>query len=751
VRIALVTGIFPPDIGGPATHSADLTHEFRERGHTVMVVTLGDDPFVTDRDGVLRLPRRWPWPVRHGAVAAWLVAHRHEYDAVYATGLHPAAVAGAKAARRPVVAKVVGDPAWERGRRRGLTDQDFEQFRASVGGPLSLRAMRALRDWSLRRADVVVAPSRYLAGVIEDWLGGPADVQVVPNGVRVGNGPSREGSPGPLRVVWVGRLVPHKRVDRLIQAVAQTPGVELRVIGDGPERGRVEGLAVDACGPDRVRFLGSIPHEAVLEELKHTDALLLASDYEGLPHVVIEAFACGVPLVGPPVGGTGEVLRDGDTGIAVSDASVDAFAAALVRLRDNRQLLSRLSWGARREGEQWRFERTADDVERALGSSLRGKPRVVFLGKTRTLLPPARDLRKKYEILLRHFEPVLVNVGRPGVRSVGRVRTVLLPDLRPAALGGALFYAAAPAAALGLSIGRRHATIVCQSPYEGIGVAALAWLLPRSVRPKLVIEVHGDWRTATRVYGSSARRALSPLADRLAAWGVQKADRVRVVGRFTRKLVDDLGFIGSVDQHVAFADFAGFMDRPVAALPNTPTALFVGVLEPYKGPEILVAAWERVVRAVPEARLVLAGDGPMRAMLERVVRSAGLDGSISFAGHLCRERVAEAMDDAWVLVLPSRSEGLPRVVLESTARGRPVVGSRAGGIQESVEDGITGLLVDPEDPNRLAEALVELLTDAARCSEMGREGRRRVEAKDPATEFGEGVRRLAEWVAASPP
>jgi glycosyltransferase involved in cell wall biosynthesis len=344
-----------------------------------------------------------------------------------------------------------------------------------------------------------------------------------------------------------------------------------------------------------------------------------------------------------------------------------------------------------------------------------------------------------------------VNVGHSWIGHIGRLRVVLFPDLRPAILGGAAFYAGAPLVALGLAAGVRRTAIVCQSPYESIGVAALARLLPRYVRPKLVVEVHGDWRTATRLYGNPARRALSPLSDRLAAWGVRKADRVRVVSRFTRKLVDDLGFIGPVDQHVAFGDFAGFTDRPVATLPNTPTALFVGVLEPYKAPEILVAAWERVIRAVPKARLVLAGDGPMGPMLKGIVRSAGLDGSVSFAGHLSRAGVAEAMDNSWLLVLPSRSEGFPRVVLESAARGRPVVGSRAGGIPESIEDAVTGLLVDPDDPDRLTEALVQLLTDAARCSKMGLEGRRRVEAKDPTTEFEAGIRRLAEWVAASAP
>ena len=110
MRVVIVSGIFPPDIGGPATHSDDLRQELRERGHRVTVLTLWDGPCVSVRPGLIRFPRRWTWPVRQAAVASWLARHRDAYDTVYATGLHPAAVAGARLAGRPVVVKVVGDP-----------------------------------------------------------------------------------------------------------------------------------------------------------------------------------------------------------------------------------------------------------------------------------------------------------------------------------------------------------------------------------------------------------------------------------------------------------------------------------------------------------------------------------------------------------------------------------------------------------------------------------------------------------------
>lgn len=743
----VVTGIFPPDIGGPATHTADLRAELRQRGDDVTVVTLTDEDTPVVTDDIVRFPRSWPSSLRHAAVALWLFAHRGEFDAVYATGMHPAAVAGAHLAGRPVVVKVVGDPAWERGRRLGLTTIDFESFRRSQGGASQLRAMRWLRDWSLRHADHLVAPSRYLADAIEDWLGGPASVEVIPNGVRVHGSITGSAKREVLRCIWIGRLVPHKRVDVLIDAIAATPNVQLDVIGDGPEMGALQRVISRLAVEERVRLLGALDHYRVLERLASCHAILLASEYEGLPHVVVEAFACGVPLVGPAVGGTGELLRDGETGLEVAEPSAERFASAIARLRDDQRLRQQLSAGARREGERWRFDRTADGIQAILDRSLQPRPRVVYLGKTRTDLPPPPDIRKKYEILLGHVDPVLVSVGSAGLHWIGRVRTVLFPNLRPAALGGALFYATAPFAAVAITAWRSKAAIVCQSPYETLGVIALTRAIPSRVRPRVVVEVHGDWRTATRLYGSRARRLLSPLADRLAEVALRSADRVRVIGGFTEGLVRGVGYQGLIDRHIAFNDLDSFLDEPPVALPSRPRALFVGVLQPYKGPDILLRAWQRTIKHVPGCQLTVIGEGPMRAELSEIARAKGLQGSVAFLGRLSRQQVRQALDDSWVLVLPSRSEGLGLVALEAMARGRAVIGSSVGGIPESVEDRITGLLVDNEDPEAFGEALATVLSDPLLCIRMGMEGRRRLEARNSAQDFEEGTRRLAEWMS----
>jgi len=744
VRVVVVSGIFPPDIGGPATHAADLAAELRERGHGVRVLSLWDGADVHDDGTVLRFPRRWSWPLRLGAVAGWLVSNRSRYDVVYATGMLPAAVAGARAAGRPVVVKVVGDPVWERGLREGLVAGEFEGFQRAGGGGVRVRGMRWVRDRSLRAATLVTAPSEYLAAVIDGWLGGPAAVDVIPNGVRVTPRRSRR-RPSRTSLVFVGRLVPHKRVERLLDAVGRTDGVRIDVVGDGPERAALEEEAARIGVTDRAAFHGDVSHDEVIDRIGRADALVLASDYEGLPHVVLEALAAGTPVVSPSVGGIGEIVHDEVEGLLVPDASVDSFVQAFARLRDDAGLRARLREGARAAGRRWRFDRTAERIEEALGLSRAPARRVVFFGKTRVPEPGASlgELRGRYETLARRCRATVIGVGRPGRRWIGRTRTIAFPDVGP--IGSIAFHALGPVVAIVVAGGR--GAVVCQSPYEGFGVGVLSSILPGRWRPHVVVEVHGDWRSATRLYGGAARGVLSPFADRAAAWAIRRADAVRVIGDFTEALVRDAGYRGPVDTYVAYSDFSAFLGMPPVPLPKEPVVLFAGALERVKGIDLLIEAWPGVRALEADARLVVCGDGSLeRAMRERA-GALGVGDAVSFLGSRTRAEVAGAMDAAMVVAVPSRSEGLGRVGLEAFGRGRPVVASNVGGLPELIGDGSTGLLVPPEDPESLARALAGLIGDRKRAHRMGDEARRVAQERDPAAEFDRGIARLAAWAA----
>jgi glycosyltransferase involved in cell wall biosynthesis len=125
--------------------------------------------------------------------------------------------------------------------------------------------------------------------------------------------------------------------------------------------------------------------------------------------------------------------------------------------------------------------------------------------------------------------------------------------------------------------------------------------------------------------------------------------------------------------------------------------------------------------------LVIAGDGPARLSLEKQAAALGIAGSVDFLGWVPPEKVAELINRATIVVMPSHREGLPTVALEAALMARPVVGTQVGGFPEVVLHQKTGWLVPPRDENALAEALLLLLNEPRSGVEMGEAARIRAQ------------------------
>ncbi|MBA2295476.1 MAG: glycosyltransferase family 4 protein, partial [Actinobacteria bacterium] len=238
----------------------------------------------------------------------------------------------------------------------------------------------------------------------------------------------------------------------------------------------------------------------------------------------------------------------------------------------------------------------------------------------------------------------------------------------------------------------------------------------------VVVEIHGDWRTWARLYGSPARALVAPLADRAALVAIRRADAVRTLSPFTTGIVRRAG-VEPGGTFTTYTDLSAFSGSPVTPLPQRPVALYVGVLERYKNIHAIADAWRLAAPQVPEATLRVVSDGREREVVEALVRD--LPGRVTWERWLQTPDVVKAFDDSWLLLLASRSEGTPRVVLEALCRGRAVVGARAGGIPDVVWDDETGVLVDPESPADIADGLVRVLSDRALAERLGEEAERR--------------------------
>ena len=157
---------------------------------------------------------------------------------------------------------------------------------------------------------------------------------------------------------------------------------------------------------------------------------------------------------------------------------------------------------------------------------------------------------------------------------------------------------------------------------------------------------------------------------------------------------------------------------------GAPVLANVGALVPHKGQKYLIDAMPAVLREIPDARLVIFGEGELRAPLERQLKDLHLEKHVLIAGF--REDVLQLVKSADLFVMSSVTEGLGSTVLEAMAMRHAVVGTRAGGIPEAVVDGRTGLLVPTADSRALARAIVRLLKDRALRQRMGEAGHARV-------------------------
>jgi glycosyltransferase involved in cell wall biosynthesis len=367
MRVLLVTGIWPPDVGGPATHGPELARFLVARGHEAVAVTMADGPVSERPCAVVTVPRSLPFPVRYPLLALRATGLARRTDVVYASATYAAAAAAARAARRPLVAKLVSDPAYERARRYGLFRGTLEEFQ-DTSAPAS-KALKRLRTAALSQARTIVVPSEYLARIAAGWGLERAKLLVVPNAAPA------EETPSPPRAedtfVFAGRLTEQKALHVALEAIARLERARLVLVGDGPERERLERLATRLGLDGRVEFRGAQPRSAALEALAGATAAVLPSAWENFPHAAVEALAVGTPVVATPVGGVPEIVRDGENGLLVETGSVDALAEALRSIASDAGLRERLSAGARPSVAHLSAERVYGQLEEILAGAAR--------------------------------------------------------------------------------------------------------------------------------------------------------------------------------------------------------------------------------------------------------------------------------------------------------------------------------------------------------------------------------------------
>jgi glycosyltransferase involved in cell wall biosynthesis len=375
MNLLMVTGIFPPDRGGPASYVPRMAAALTARGHRVEVICLSDRLDHDDSDrafAVRRISRGTFWPLRIllTTLAVWRAALRNEV--IFVSGLGAESALAAFLAGRPTVYKIVGDYSWERAVGRGWFTGTIDAYQTAAKSPLT-RLSDWIRDFPLRLARRIIVPSRYLRRIVSGWRIGSEKIEVIYNAT-----PRDAAAPAADRALpaWSGRtlvtvcrLVPWKGVDALIRLLPELPDTRLVIAGDGHIRGDLADLATRSGVAERVLFLGDVPHRDVAGILRQADTFVLNSTYEGLPHVVLEAMAADTPVIATDAGGTGEVVEHDATGLLVPVGDAVALRAAVERLWREPALARRLTAeAARRLNAHFDFDAMVDATEAVLAA-----------------------------------------------------------------------------------------------------------------------------------------------------------------------------------------------------------------------------------------------------------------------------------------------------------------------------------------------------------------------------------------------
>ncbi len=359
------------------------------------------------------------------------------------------------------------------------------------------------------------------------------------------------------------------------------------------------------------------------------------------------------------------------------------------------------------------------------------RPKVCFLGGTRYSRPLNLTAEKKFTRLAEVADVFVVGFS-PDLfprRFTQHARFYTLPLFRLPLLRYAEM--ATVGLLLVLWCVCRHGVrvVVAQSPYEGC-IAAWAKGVARLFgrRLALVIENHGDFETTLFM----ERRLLWPglyrfLMRRFAGFALRRADLLRAVSDSTRRQLHEWEPHKPVHQFPAWTDIGAFFREGASRMAGPgQDVLYAGVLIPRKGVHHLLAAFAAVAGDFPAARVLVAGreeNKDYAAGLKAQVEQVGLGGRVEFLGELSQEQLAAGMRQAALFVLPSYSEGLPRVVFEAMAAGLPVVATAVSGNPEIIEEGKTGFLVPPGDEAALADRLRWALGHPTEAQAVGHRAR----------------------------
>jgi phosphatidylinositol alpha-1,6-mannosyltransferase len=747
VRVLMYTAYLPPEYSGAALQALTLARELRRRGHHVEFVTNRwpglDEHAVVDGFEVQRLE---PGRLRkHREFRLWLNLARYvwqrrrDFDLLHSHGAYYTHAFVGPLARALGMRSLV---------KASLARDDLLGIDTGLAG--------RLHGLMLRRVDACVGISRELVGEFRDAGIAPDRIDHIPNGVdltrfqplapeRVAPLRERLGLPTDRPIaLFVGVLDPRKNIrwlaEQWVAHDAFGTGALLVAVGpqgrDDPAGCLRRKLAALAQAHPRHFVLHDF-HADVTPYYQCADALLLPSYKEGLPNVVLEAMAAGVPCLAANACGSKELIVEGETGCLYTPDDVQGLAEAV------RTVLSaegrRMGERARRIAEK-RFaipaiaERYEALYARLLGRREPGEMPLLML--TELYLPTKGGTAVMFEDDCRrlggrsiHVVTAAVpgdadfDIGHPN--RIHRLKLRRYDWLRPESLA---MYLRMAGRSLQLATSHRFAAVLAgRALPEGL----VAWCIGRLRGSKVLIFAHGEELT-----GWGRGRKFQAMC-----FALRHADHVIANSDFTRDTLDSL--IGVPPRKIVMAypvvDAERFhpglahddLRARIGLGPRHKLMLSVGRLQRRKGFDQVVRALPGLVARGIDVHHAIVGKGEDWDYLEQLAASLGVGERLHLLGHVEPDDLPRWYNACDLFAMPNRdiegdTEGFGIVYLEANACAKPAVAGQTGGTGSAVEHGVNGLRVDGTRLESVEDGLARLLQDGALAQRLGRVGRERV-------------------------
>lgn len=356
--LLLISGIYPPDTGGPASFAEDFAHWLSQNRERVSIVTYTDGPSQTRYFNSLKIT----YVHRHRNLSkrymcfAWNILKNYDSTVrVLVVGAFLETLLASLVRNFKYTIKIPGDIVWERARNSGMTSLDIKNFQSS-NLSFKYKIFRKLFTFSIARATHIVVPSEFLQKLVAGWIGKSRLIELIYNSIDPSKFPNSNLSTKEFDVITACRLVPWKGVDELIRCCDEL-GLSLGIAGEGPEEENLKKQAKQLGAA--VTFLGQIPKDKISDFYKSGEIFVLNSSYEGLPHALIEAKAIGLLCIGRLGTGSEEVIKHLEDGILVCEEPDRNLKEALSMAISDPELVKSLRLHARNDVAN-RFDRNVN-------------------------------------------------------------------------------------------------------------------------------------------------------------------------------------------------------------------------------------------------------------------------------------------------------------------------------------------------------------------------------------------------------